>query len=349
MMIPERHVFGATPGGAPIERITLRAGDVRAEVITYGAALQALHVPDREGQLDDIVLGFDDLAGYVEHRTFYGATVGRVANRIAGGRFDLDGKAYHLAQNEGQTTLHGGPDGFDRRNWQVSELGDGAVTLEMVSAAGDQGFPGQLLARACYALRTNDGGQPCLTITYEAETDAPTLVSMTNHSFFALAGISALAGRPNSALEYRLKVPASRYLTVDEAKIPTGVVPVGASPFDFRDGRQPLTAVRSGALDGYDHCLCLDAGEVELSDAVSGRVMWMSTNLPGLQVYTGNFLDGTVPGKGGYAARKHDAICLEPQIWPDAINMPESWGAQSPVLRPGELRRAEMSFCFGTR
>ncbi len=348
MTIPERHSFGHVRSSTPVERIVLRAGAARAEVLTYGATLKSLHVPDREGRLDDIVLGFDDLKGYVDNRMFFGASVGRVANRIAGGRFELDGHSYQLAQNEGETTLHGGPDGFDRRNWAVAEMGEGSVTLEMVSQAGDQGFPGTLTARATYTLRETPAG-PCLGITYEAETEAPTIVSMTNHSFFALAGLSALPDRARSALEYRLKVPASRYLTVDEALIPSGVAPVGASPFDFREGRQPLTAVRSGALDGYDHCLCLDPGEIELHDAASGRLMRMTTNLPGLQVYTSNFLDGSVPGKGGYAARKHDAICLEPQIWPDAINMPESWGAQSPVLRPGETRRAEMSFTFGIR
>ncbi|SDG54276.1 aldose epimerase family protein [Alloyangia pacifica] len=348
MTIPERHSFGHVRSSTPVERIVLRAGGVSAEVLTYGATLMSLRVPDREGRVDDIVLGFDDLQGYLDHRMFFGASVGRVANRIAGGRFTLDGRDYQLAQNEGETTLHGGPDGFDRRNWAVSELGDCSVTLEMVSHAGDQGFPGALTARAIYALRETSAG-PCLSLSYEAETDAPTLVSMTNHSFFALAGLSALPDRPRSALEYRLKVPAARYLTVDEQLIPTGVAPVGASPFDFREGRQPLTAMRSGALEGYDHCLCLDSGEIELHDPTSGRLMRMSTNLPGLQVYTGNFLDGSVPSKGGYAARKHDAICLEPQIWPDAINMPQSWGAQSPVLRPGEVRRAEMSFTFGIR
>ncbi|WP_353473936.1 galactose mutarotase [Salipiger sp. H15] len=348
MTIPERHPFGHVRSSTPVERIVLRAGEVSAEVLTFGATLKSLRVPDRAGRVDDIVLGFDDLQGYLDHRMFYGASVGRVANRIAGGRFTLDGRQHQLAQNEGETTLHGGPDGFDRRNWAVAELGDCSVTLEMVSPAGDQGFPGALTARAIYALRETPAG-PCLSITYEAETEAPTLVSLTNHSFFALAGLSALPDRPRSALEYRLKVPASRYLTVDERLIPNGFAPVGASPFDFREGRLPLTAVRSGALDGYDHCLCLDPGEIELHDAISGRLMRMTTNLPGLQVYTGNFLDGSVPAKGGYAARRHDAICLEPQIWPDAINMPESWGAESPVLRPGELRRAEMAFTFGIR
>lgn len=334
--------FGLMPDGIPVPRVTLRAGGVTARIIAFGAALQSLDVPDRHGQIDDIVLGHDDLEGYLRHRSFFGATIGRVANRIAGGRFLLDGREILLAANEGATTLHGGPEGFDRRLWTVSDATERSVTLALVSADGDQGFPGELRARVTYGLEETPHG-PVLTILHEAETDAPTPVAMTHHSFFALAGAKGLAERPRSALEYRLTVAASRYLPVDAALIPHDPISVTATPFDFRRGRQPLTAMRSGITPGYDHCLCLDSGQAELSDPVSGRRMLLHTDQPGLQVYTGGFLDGSVAGKSGRAYQENDAICLEPQSLPNAVNGPD---AESVVLRPGETHRNWMRLTF---
>lgn len=366
--------FGLMPDGAAVGRVVLRAGGVSAAVITLGAALQSLEVPDRTGRLDDIVLGHDGLAGYLAHRSFFGATIGRVANRIAGGRFELDGTVVQLARNDGDNSLHGGPEGFDRRNWQILERTPEAVTLGLISPDGDQGFPGRLQAQVSYALHAEAEGAVCLSITHSAVADAPTPVAMTNHSFFALAGAAALAARPQSALEYRLTVAASRYLPVDAHRIPTAVLPVGATPFDFRTGRAPATAMRCGAVPGgYDHCLCLDAPAdghpgagnpaappaalppaalpvvAELFDPVSGRRMELMTDQPGLQVYTGNFLDGSVTGKLGHAYQAHDAICLEPQSWPDALNMPAGWGGGDILLRPGARYLARMALRFSTR
>lgn len=329
--------FGRMPDGTPVERITLRSGAITARIITYGATLQSLEVPDRQGEIDDIVLGHETLDGYLAHRSFFGATIGRVANRIAGGRFMLDGQAVQLPLNEPATTLHGGPDGFDRRNWRILSAGEDMVTLTLTSPDGDQGFPGAVEARVTYALRGDT-----LTITHEATTDAPTPIAMTNHSFFALAGARALQERPHSALGYRLTVAASRYLPVDADMIPCDPAPVAATPFDFRTGRQPLTAVRSGVIAGYDHCLCLDEGRAELFDPATGRRMELITDQPGLQVYTGNFLDGSVTGKLGRAYSRHDAICLEPQAWPNAVNS----RAQDIILRPEESYRAGMALRF---
>ncbi|MEI4471287.1 aldose epimerase family protein [Frigidibacter sp. MR17.24] len=331
---PPAEIFGHLPDGQAIRRVTLTAGPVSARIITFGAALQALVTPDRDGTPDDIVLGHDDLQGYLDHRGCFGATIGRVANRIAGAGFTLDGRRYDLPANDGPNTLHGGPEGFDRRPWQIEALAPDAVTLSLVSPDGDQGFPGRLRATARYTLEPAAGGA-VLTIALAAETDAPTPVSLTHHSFFALPGARALPGRPHSALDCRLTIPAARYLPVDADAIPRAPAPVGATPFDFRDGRQPATAMRSRSLAGYDHCLCLDPGTITAEDPVSGRRIAMTTDAPGLQLYTGNFLDGRVTGKNGHAYRAHDALCLEPQLWPDAVNRPEGWCGRPAILRPG--------------
>ncbi len=335
--------FGRTPEGVSVERITLRAGAARARVLTWGATLQSLEVPDARGDLDDVVLGHDDLAGYLNHRSFFGSTVGRVANRIAGGRFTLDGREVRLARNEGETTLHGGPEGFDRRLWRIEAAEEGFVRLTLTSPDGDQGFPGELRVRVTCSL-AQEGEVAVLTILHEAEAEAPTPVALTNHSFFALAGARGLESRPQSALTYRFKAAASRYLPVDAARIPSFPAFVEGTPFDFRDGTQPLT----GLAGGYDHCLCLDQGRAELVDPVTGRRMELLTDQPGLQLYTGNFLDGSVRGKGGRAYARHDALCLEPQAWPDAVNMPPEWGAGSAILRPGERYAARIELRFST-
>ncbi|MDV7269965.1 aldose epimerase family protein [Thioclava sp. A2] len=347
-MPPERALFGHLPSGEPVERVTLRRGDVTARIITYGASLQALMVPDKDGRLDDIVLGHDDLAGYLNHRMFFGATVGRVANRIAGGRFTLDGRSYGLSQNEGTTTLHGGAEGFDRRNWQIVALEDApSVRLRLVSPDGDQGFPGRLEVEVVYALEEAADGVS-LAIRYEARTDAPTPIALTNHSYFALAGSAALATRPMAAIEADLTVPAARYLPVDGHMIPLPPEPVGATPFDFRAPRPLAASIRSGAVAGYDHCLCLDGPLIEMSDPVSGRVLRMQTDQPGVQLYTGNFLDGSVIGKAGHAYQKHDGMCLEAQAWPDLVNAADPQCAARVILAPGEVYHAAIVLGFAT-
>lgn len=343
----ERAPFGHLPDGSLVESVTLRAGKAEALIITFGAALQSLILPDRNGALDDVVLGHDDLAGYVAHRKNFGATVGRMANRIAGGSFELGGQRYQLPQNNGTNTLHGGPEGFDRRNWTIVETGADHVIMELLSADGDQGFPGALTVRTAYALTERVGGVQ-LNIRYEGRTTAPTPLAMTHHSYFALAGHRSLGDRPASALEYDLTVPASRYLPTDAHQIPLAPAPVGATPFDFREGRRCASAIRAGALDGYDHCLCLDEGHAVLVDPISGRRLRMTTDQQGLQVYTSNAFDGSVVGKDGVAYQPFDAICLEPQAWPNAVNMPPEICPCDVIFRPDQTYRASITLDFDT-
>ncbi|MCI5041281.1 MAG: galactose mutarotase [Donghicola eburneus] len=339
--------FGQLPDGTPVEGVTLRAGVAEARVITFGAALQSLVLPDRAGHLDDVVLGHDDLSGYVAHRKNFGATVGRVANRIAKGQFTLDGQTYQLPQNNGPNTLHGGPEGFDRRNWRIVDLTSASVTLELTSPDGDQGFPGAVTVQTRYELQDREGGVR-LGITYKGETTAPTPLAMTHHSYFALAGHGRLRDRPSSALEYDLEVPASRYLPTDAHQIPLGPAPVGATPFDFREGRRCASAIRAGALEGYDHCLCLDVGRAILADPVSGRRMRLTTNQQGLQVYTSNAFDGSIAGKSGVFYQPYDAICLEPQAWPNAVNMAADQCPCDVILRPSDTYRSVITLDFDT-
>lgn len=339
-------IFGHLPDGDAVFEVTLRAGVAEMTVITLGAAVQGLRLPDREGVIDDIVLGHDDLAGYVAHRKNFGATVGRVANRIAGGRFSLDGQEFELPQNNGTNTLHGGPVGFDRLNWRITTLEDASVTLQVDSPDGDQGFPGNVTAQVVYTLTQGPEGT-VLDIRYHATTDAPTPLAMTHHSYFALVGHRALADRPDSALDYVLTVPADRYLPTDEHQIPIGPAPVGATPFDFREGRRCSTAMRAGALSGYDHCLCLTEGRAILYDPASGRRMRLTTDQKGLQVYTSNHFDGTVVGKGR-VYQPHDAICLEPQAWPNAVNMEPDICPCDVIVRPGKPYEARITLTFDT-
>lgn len=338
-------LFGHLSDGTPVQSVTLRAGVVEARLITFGAALQSLILPDRNGVLDDVVLGHDDLAGYLAHRKNFGATVGRVANRIANGRFTLDGRTYELPQNNGANTLHGGPEGFDRRNWNIEETGPDCVVMGLTSDAGDQGFPGAVTVRTRYTLRQHERGVR-LDIRYEGRTSAPTPLAMTHHSYFALAGHRSLRDRPASALEYDLTVPASRYLPTDMHQIPLAPAPVGATPFDFRDGRRCASAIRAGALAGYDHCLCLDLGNATLVDPITGRRMALTTDQAGLQVYTSNAFDGSLRGKGGIHYQPYDAICLEPQAWPNAVNMPPDICPCDVILRPDQTYRAAITLDF---
>lgn len=347
-----RRPFGHTPDGTPVEAITLAdGGGVSATLISYGAALQALVAPGRDGQLADIVLGFADAAAYVAAASYDGATVGRVANRIAGGRFVLDGRTYTLARNDhGRAALHGGERGFDKRVWEVAAVEPGAVTFRLVSRDGDQGYPGTLTATATYALDADAR----LTLTYGATTDAATIVNLSCHALFNLAGEGAAQG----ALGNRLTVAADAYLPVDADLIPTGeIAPVAGTPFDFRAG-QPIDARVRDAGDaqlrvarGYDHNLVLSgsAGTVRLvarlEDAASGRVLEIDTDQPGLQFYSGNFLDGTTVGKRGRAYRQGDGIALEPQHFPDAPNQPGFPGIR---LGPGEAYRSTIVYRLTT-
>jgi aldose 1-epimerase len=348
--------FGKTPDGVEIEAITLTNGHgVSATVITYGATLQALVAPDRTGAKADIVLGFADAGAYVKNASYFGASVGRFANRVGKGKFTLDGKAYQLALNDhGLAALHGGVKGFDKRVWTVADVKRGpvaSVTLRHVSPDGEEGYPGTLTATATYAL--DDKNQ--LTVTYGAVTDKPTIVNITNHALFNVAG----EGAPEGAMGNVLTLAADGYTPVDAELIPTGAItPVAGTPFDFRtphvvgerirDGRDPQIVVGRG----YDHNMVLTgkAGgalrlAARLADPKSGRVLEILSDQPGIQFYTGNFIDGTLVGKSGKIYRQGDGIALEPQHFPDAPNKP----AFAPVrLDPGQTYSNTMVFRLTT-
>ncbi|MCK0195390.1 galactose mutarotase [Ancylobacter sp. 6x-1] len=323
-----REVFGHLPDGTEVERIRLAgANGFEVAILTYGATIQALHVPDRNGRTADIVLGHDTLAPYLATRSFFGATIGRYANRIAGGAFTLDGATYPLACNDGANTLHGGVQGFDRRNWRVVAADAASVTLALTSPDGDEGFPGTLEVALTYRLT----GPQELTLTFEAVTDAPTLVNLTHHGFFNLAGVET----GGTVLDHVLTIPAESYLPVDAGAIPLdGPAPVAGTPFDFRSphpiGERIHEAdeqIRLGR--GYDHNYCLADAPVptprlaaRVEHPGSGRVMEILTDQPGVQFYSGNFLDETVAGKFGRLYRQSAAFCLEPQFWPDSPHRP---------------------------
>nr|WP_256210736.1 aldose epimerase family protein [Sphingomonas sp. OV641] len=339
----DRESFGALPDGTAIESVTLiGANGVRARIMTLGATLQALEAPDRDGRVADVTLGHDDAASYVSHPNYWGQTIGRYANRIAGGRFTLDGKAYQLTLNEKAASLHGGTAGFDKRVWRIVSLHGGTaarVVLALTSPAGDQGYPGKVEARVTYTL--DDAG--VLTIDFNATSDAPTIVNMTNHALFNLAGEGSATG----AMGHRLTIPAARYTPVNDALIPTGEVkPVAGGAFDFTRPRMIGEAIRNGSDPqivlgrGYDHNYVLDKGQTtepqlaaRLEDPASGRVLEVLSTQPGVQFYAGNFLDGTLRGKRGHVYRMGDGIALEPQTFPDTPNQPAFGSAR---VAPGQ-------------
>jgi aldose 1-epimerase len=343
--------FGAMPDGALVERVTFRgANGFEAAIIPYGAAVQSLKVPDRAGRIDDIVLGHDAFDGYLARRQFFGATVGRYANRIAGARFAIDGTQITLDANNGPNALHGGLEGFDRKLWRidsVAEQGEPTVVLSYVSAEGECGYPGRLDVRVIYRLT----GPMELSMSYEATTDQPTVVNMTNHSFFNLNGV--LSGQ--NILDHQLMIPADHFLAVDATAIPLPGPPnsVAETPFDFRQAaaigariRDNFEQVRLGR--GYDHNYCLPPRDgvrlaARLEAPQSGRVLELLTDQPGLQFYSGNFLDGSTSGKGGRLHRQSDALCLEPHAWPDTPNRPDFPSAR---LDPGEVYRRTIVYRF---
>ncbi|MGV7213324.1 aldose epimerase family protein [Bradyrhizobium sp. UFLA05-112] len=347
-----RGVFGTLPDGRAVERVMLRGqGGFEARIITHGAVIQALIAPDAKGATDDVVLGHDDFAGYLAERKFFGATVGRYANRIADARFVLDGETVQLAANNGPNALHGGLDGFDRKLWQIADLADGAepvVTLTHTSEHGEEGYPGRLDVRLTYRVT----GPAELSVGMEARSDRPTIVNLTNHSFFNLEG--ATSGTP--ILDHKLMVAADHFLAIDPTAIPLAGPPhaVAGTPFDFREAtaigariRQNDQQLRNGR--GYDHTFCLPRdGSLRLAARVeaprSGRIMELFTDQPGLQVYSGNYLDGSVAGKGGRLYRQSDALCLEPHIWPDSPNRPDF---PSPRLAPGSVYKHHTVYRFG--
>ncbi len=344
--------FGNLADGSPVQAVDLEGEGIRVTVISFGATLQAVHVPDRDGRMADVTLGHDELADYEAQPHYFGSSVGRYANRIAGASFTLDGTRHRLAANAGPNCLHSGPTGCALRNWTIVETRETpapAVTLRYVSPDGEGGFPGRLTITARYELT----GPGELTVRYEATTDRPTVVNMTNHAYFNLAGMPC--GR--DVLGHRLEVAADEFLPDDETMIPTGEVrPVEGTPFDFREPHAFAERIRDGRDGqilggrGYDHCYVLRGGVTEeprfaarAEEETSGRVLELSTTAPGLQVYTGNFLDGTAAGKGGRAIRQSDGFCLEAQHFPDAPNRPSF---PSTRLDPGETYRQVTVYRF---
>jgi aldose 1-epimerase len=339
-----KSAFGKLADGTEIEAYTLHnAHGVSAKIITYGAILTELHVPDKSGKPGDVVLGFDNLAGYTGTQPFFGATVGRYANRIAKGKFTLDGKEYNLFVNNGPNTLHGGKQGFDKRVWKAtsSETAHGeSVKLTYVSKDGEEGYPGTLTVNVTYTLTDENG----LKIRYEAETDKATVVNLTNHSYFNLSGSP-------DVLKAVMYIDADNFTPVDATLIPTGeILSVANTPLDFR--KPTAIGERIGELKevgGYDHNYVLNgkAGTLRLvarvDDPVSGREMEVWTTEPGMQFYSAIHLDGSVVGKGGVAYKKYGAFCLETQHYPDSPNHP---AFPTTTLKPGQKFTSETVYKF---
>lgn len=347
----EKSTFGKLDDGTVIEAYTLRnAKGMTAKLITLGATLTELHVRDRRGKLEDVVLGFDNAAQYAGPGPYFGATIGRYGNRIAKGKFTLDGKQYTLATNNGPNHLHGGQKGFDKRVWKAApkKSADGpAVSFTYVSPDGEEGYPGTLKTTVVYTLTNRN----VLRIDYAATTNKATPINLTNHSYFNLAG----AGKGGDVRRHVVRFWASRFTPVDDTLIPTGkIIPVRGTVMDF----SKATAI-AGRLDrvgkdpkGFDHNYVRDNGTrygraARVTEPTSGRIMEMYTSEPGFQFYTGNFMDGTVKGKNGVAYPKHGAFCLEAQHYPDSVNRPGVF--PSVILRPGKTYRQRTEYVFSAK
>lgn len=326
---------------------------MRVRIIGYGAAIQSVSVPDAQGRFADVTMGYDTLDAYVTQMQYAGSTVGRVANRIAGARFSLAGNAYLLPANDATNSLHGGDIGFDKVNWTVTACDEAAlsVTLSHISPDGDQGYPGNLSVTATYQLHADNA----LSVLYQATTDAPTMVNLSNHAYWNLGG----EGAAYDAMDHLLMINAAHYLPVDDALIPTGERrEVEGSMFDFRIPKTIRAHVRDVSDEqirrgfGYDHNWVIDAIVAReprlhaiLQDPVSGRTMTLLSNQPGLQFYSGNFFDGSTTGKAGKSYQIGDAIALEPQMFPNAPNQPDFASIR---LNPGERYENNIIWRFGT-
>ncbi|TDD86701.1 galactose mutarotase [Actinomadura darangshiensis] len=350
-----KEAFGALPDGTKIERYTLGSGHgMKARILTYGGTVQSLDVPDRRGRSGNIALGFGTLDGYLSdafttENPYFGALIGRYGNRIGGARFALDGKTYKLPANDGDNSLHGGAKGFDKRVWKAHPVKDKdgvSLSLTYVSPDGEEGYPGTLRTTVTYTVtRGND-----LRIRYQATTDKPTVVNLTNHTYFNLAGEGS-----GDTYDHKIQINASRYTPVDSTLIPTGeLASVHGTPLDFtrphtigeriRDGHQQMVYGR-----GYDHNFVLDGTGMKLAARVTapatGRVMEVRTDQPGLQFYSGNFLTGRLVGTGGTMYRQGDGFCLETQHFPDSPNKPQF---PSTTLRPGQTYDSTSVYSFST-
>ena len=330
--------FGALSDGTPVTaaRLTTDAG-ASMTVLDYGATIQSLLVPDRHGTLTDVVLGYDTAAEYEANDGYLGATVGRVGNRIGGAAFSLGGRRYELAKNDGENHLHGGLRGFDKRIWDLSAE-DGRIVCRRLSPDGEEGYPGNLRVRVSFTLTETN----TLRIVYDAETDADTLVNLTNHSYFNLDGGA-------DVLRHRLQVFAERICEGDAGCLPTGrLLDVEGTPFDFRQGKEIGRDIGADSeqlrlVGGYDHNFCLSGKRAAvLSSEKSGISMTVETDLPGMQVYSANFLTRRA-GKGGRVIDLRGAVCLETQLYPNAL---ACYGFPSPVLRAGKALHSETDCVF---
>ncbi|MBV9862374.1 MAG: galactose mutarotase [Alphaproteobacteria bacterium] len=340
--------FGRMPDGTEAHLYALQNDQLSVRITDYGGRLVSVEAPDRDGRRDHVVLGFASAPEYATIGGSFGALLGRTANRIAGGRFTLDGQTYQLVRNEGENTLHGGRLGFNRVFWQVAEAAHDRLTLAYLSPDGDQGFPGELAVRATYRLEGDS-----LSLSFAAETTKPTPLNLSTHPYFNLAGAAAV-----HALDHEVTIAADRFLPTDQHQIPTGEIrPVEGTPFDFR--RPVAVGARIRQPDpqlmiakGYDHFYVRDAGAAgagpdliaRASHAGSGRVLEVFSDHPGAQFYTGNNLNGSAAGRGG-AYRQSAGIAFEPQSFPDAPNQP---GFPNTILRPGTVYRREIRFRFTT-
>ena len=346
-MTIQQEPFGTTPEGDMITAYTLSDGDgIEVKIINYGAIVVSLKTPDRNGVSDDIVLGYDTLDGYRSDTSFFGATIGRYANRIAGGRFSLNGVEYTLAVNDGPNHLHGGPGGFHKVVWSAEpfeESGSVGLRLTYLSPDGEEGYPGNLNVTLTYTLTDTKE----LRMLFEATTDKDTPVNLTHHGYFNLTGSAR-----RDILDHELMLAADNYTPVDDTLIPTGeITPVKATDMDFTTP-MAIGARIANVPGGYDHnyVLTKDEGVLSLAARVyepeSGRVMEISTTEPGIQFYSGNFMNDSMIGKGGNAYDRYYAFCLEPQHFPDSPNQPQF---PSTILSPGEKYEHLSVFRFSTR
>jgi aldose 1-epimerase len=343
----EKTKFGKAPDGKVVDLYTLtNVSGLKASIMTYGGILVSLEVPDRTGKFDDIVLGYDSLGGYIDKSPYFGAIVGRYANRIANGRFTLRGVTYRLATNDGKNHLHGGLKGFDKVVWDAEPIKQDSavgVRLSYLSKDGEEGYPGNLSCTVVYLLTNRNE----LKITYDATTDKPTVINLTHHSYFNLAGEGS-----GDILNHELLINASKYTPVDKSLIPTGELKtVKGTPMDFTT--PTIIGSRIAQVEGgYDHNYVLEGGggsmalAARVCEPTTGRVMEIFTTQPGIQFYTGNFLDGSIAGKGGRVYRKHDGFCLETQHFPDSPNKPNF---PSVVLNPEERYRQETIHRFSVK
>ncbi|MCV2463587.1 galactose mutarotase [Streptomyces sp. ICN988] len=347
---PVKELFGKLADGTKVYRWSLENGGTRMKVLSYGGVVQSLEIPDRRGRYANVSLGFDNLDDYVARSPHFGALIGRYGNRIAKGRFTLDGKEYQLSVNDGENSLHGGALGFDYRVWDVEPFTRGSDTglvLHYTSVDGEMGYPGTLRAKVTYTLTRRGDWR----IDYEATTDKATVVNLTSHVYWNLAGEGS-----GTIEDHELSIAASRFTPTDAGLIPTGeLARVSGTPFDFRRAKPIGRDIRDAhpqlvTAKGFDHNWVLDKGITDrpehiatLRDHASGRTLRIATDQPGLQFYSGNFLDGTLTGPGGSLYRQGDALCLETQHFPDSPNHPSF---PSTVLRPGETYRTSTVHSF---